>query len=68
MNQGYLFEGMLMYFIEEEDALKYAIELGYSDLDEAYDDGAYCYTEWDVEDEEYYFEEQPDGSLIEIWK
>jgi hypothetical protein len=68
MNEGYLFEESLMYFIDEEDALKFAQEIGYADLDEAYDDDAYCYTEWDADDEQYHYEQQPDGTLKEIWK
>jgi hypothetical protein len=56
MNEGYLFEESLMYFIDEEDAERYAIELGYADLGEAYDDDAYCYTEWDAEDEREWYE------------
>jgi len=64
MNEGYLFEESLMYFIEHEDAERYAIELGYADLDEAYDDDAYCYTEWDVEDEREWYEKH-DGQWYE---
>ena len=42
MNEGFLFEESLMYFIEKDDAERYAIEIGYASLDEAYDDDAYC--------------------------
>ena len=64
MNEGYLFEESLMYFIDEEDAERYAIEIGYADLDEAYDDDAYCYTEWDYEDEGEWYEKH-DGQWYE---
>ena len=64
MNEGYLFEESLMYFINEEDAERYAIEIGYASLDEAYDDDAYCYTEWDAEDEGEWYEKH-DGQWYE---
>jgi len=53
-----------IYFIEKDDAERYAIEIGYADLDEAYDDGAYCYTEWDWEDEGEWYEKH-DGVWYE---
>jgi len=56
MNEGYLFEDALLYFAEREAAEKFARNCGYADLDEAYDDEAYCYTEWDVEDEDEWYE------------
>jgi len=64
MNEGFLFEESLMYFIEKDDAERYAIEIGYADLDEAYDDDAYCYTEWDEEDEGEWYEKH-DGQWYE---
>lgn len=64
MNEGYLFEENLMYFINKEDAERFALEQGYADLDEAYDEGAYCYTEWDHEDEGEWYEKH-DGVWYE---
>ena len=69
MDEGYCFEDGLAYFADKEDAEAYAIlQCGFASLDEAYDAGAYCWTAWDWEDEEYYYEEQADGTLKEIWK
>jgi len=35
-------------------------------LNESFDADEYYYTEWDVEDEMYYYIEQPDGTLKEV--
>lgn len=66
------------YFVNESDLIKYLREVmnvdennEFSDdfiLKEAYDCEDYYHTEWDVEDEEYWYEEQADGTLIETWK
>jgi hypothetical protein len=37
-------------------------------LEEAYAQDEYYHTEWDIEDSDYYYEEQADGTLIEINK
>jgi hypothetical protein len=64
MNEGYVFGDGLMYFAQKEDAEKYAKEIGYDSLDEAYDDDAYYFTEWEEIDDDYYYDE--DGNEYEI--
>lgn len=64
MDSGFCFGDGIAYFISESDAEKYAKEIGYKSLKEAYDDGAYYWTEW--YDDEPQYEELPDGTLIEI--
>ncbi len=50
--------------LEDELSDEFILEEAYQEEEEGY----YYYTEWDVEDEEYWYEEQPDGTLIEINK
>jgi hypothetical protein len=77
MNEGFCVGDGDAYFEEEADLINYLRgqnvdgnkEL--SDdfiLAEAYALEEYYYTEWDVEDSDYYYEEQADGTLIEINK
>lgn len=56
MNEGYCFGDGERYFIKKKDATKYAKEIGYKTLNEAYDDDAYYWTDWeiDVNDETCY--------------
>ena len=65
MNEGWVggfFGGM--YFKYEQDALKWCQSKGYKDIDDAYDNEALYYTEWeDADDYEY---ELVDGKLIEL--
>lgn len=81
MNEGFCVNDGDAYFVEKADLVKYLREEmnvdernEFSDeyiLQEAYqeeEEGYYYYTEWDVEDEEYWYEEQADGTLIEINK
>jgi hypothetical protein len=80
MNEGYCVNDGDAYFENEADLIEYLRSLiddkgeGLSDefiLSDAYDNDAYeyfYYTEWNVEDEEYYYEEQPDGTMKEVWK
>lgn len=78
MNVGYCVQDGEAYFENESDLIKYLREEmnvdennEFSDefiLKEAYDCEDYYHTEWDVEDEEYWYEEQTDGTLIETWK
>lgn len=81
MNEGFCVNDGDAYFVEQADLVKYLREEmnvdernEFSDeyiLQEAYqeeEEGYYYYTEWDVEDEEYWYEEQADGTLIEINK
>ena len=81
MNEGFCVNDGDAYFVEQADLVKYLREEmnvdernEFSDeyiLQEAYqeeEEGYYYYTEWEVEDEEYWYEEQPDGTLIEINK
>ena len=51
MNEGFCFGDGDKYFKNEIDALKYAIEIGYDSLEEAYDDEAYYFTDWEQDGE-----------------
>ena len=62
MNEGWVFGDGEGYFKYEKDALEWAIANGYADLDEAYEDDAIYWTEW--EDDFAYVE--IDGVLTEI--
>lgn len=53
---GFVFYDGLFTCEDEDDALKYAMADGYSSLDEAYEDEAYYYTEWE-ECDDTWFEE-----------
>jgi hypothetical protein len=64
MNEGYCFGDGEYYAKHEADALKYAQSIGYKTLEEAYDDDAYYWTEWEDEDDFQY--EVIDGKLVEI--
>jgi hypothetical protein len=77
MNEGYCVNDGDAYFENESDLIEYLRSLiddkgeGLSDdfiLSDAYDNDVYCYTEWELEDEMYYYIEQPDGTLQEVWK
>jgi hypothetical protein len=55
------------YFETEKGAKKYAKEMGYKNLQDAYDDGAIYYTEWDeseIEDQGFYY--TADGEEVEL--
>lgn len=76
MNVGYCVYDGVAYFVNKEDLIKYLREQNVDEynelsdeflLEEAYANDEYYYTEWDVEDEEYWYEEQEDGTLKEIW-
>jgi len=77
MNVGYCVLDGEAYFENESDLIKYLREEMNVDennelsdefiLEEAYANEDYYHTEWDVEDEEYWYEEQEDGTLKEVW-
>jgi len=56
ISEGFCFFDGSKYFKNESDALKYAIELGYASLPDAYNRGAYYWTQWETPyaDEEHY--------------
>jgi hypothetical protein len=60
---GYVFYDGLFTCEDEEDALNYAKNDGYASLDEAYDDEAYYYTEWEEIDGVWF--EETDGVWFE---
>jgi hypothetical protein len=79
INEGYVIcDGWdYYYFAEKSDLVEYLRRQisdggeGLSDdfiLNDAYDNDVYCYTEWELEDEMYYYIEQPDGTLEQVWK
>jgi hypothetical protein len=53
MNEGFCFGSGDAYFKYEGDALNYAKELGYDSLEEAYEDEAYYFTDWEEADAEF---------------
>jgi hypothetical protein len=55
MNSGFLFESHDFYCEDETEAKEKAIELGYNSLEEAYQDEAYYWTDWEEIDEEDYY-------------
>ena len=77
MDKGYCVYDGDAYFVNEADLIKYLREQNVDEynelsdeflLKEAYECEDYYFTEWDVEDSDYYYEEQADGTLIEINK
>jgi len=51
IESGYCFGDGEFYCESEMDALLYANSIGYDSLEEAYEDEAYYYTEWETEAE-----------------
>jgi len=50
MSSGWFFEGSDLYASTEEIAFEFCRELGYSSIDEAYEDRRCYYTEWNESD------------------
>lgn len=72
MNEGYCFGDGEAYALDESDALKIAQQMGYASLNEAYDDGAYMYTDWyddsDADDITNYVSDYEDGrDAVEVY-
>lgn len=74
MNEGYCCNDGEAYFENETDLIKWLRDRNVDEynelsdeflLKEAYECEEYYYTEWDVEDDLYWYEEQADGTLIE---
>ena len=77
MDKGYCVYDGEAYFVNESDLIKYLREQNVDEynelsdeflLKEAYECEDYYHTEWDIDDSDYYYEEQADGTLIEINK
>jgi hypothetical protein len=77
MDRGYCCNDGEAYFVNTSDLIKWLRDRNVDEynelsdefiLNEAYELEEYYYTEWDVEDSDYYYEEQADGTLIEINK
>jgi hypothetical protein len=64
MNSGWCFGDGEEYAKDEADALQIANEWGYKSLEQAYDDNACYWTEW--EDETDFQYELVNGVLVEI--
>lgn len=64
MNEGWVVGDGEQYFKYEDDAKKWAVSAGYANLDEAFDDDAIYWTEWEEEFDYEYVE--VDGVLQEI--
>lgn len=77
MNEGYCLGDGEAYFEEMSDLVEYI--RGYMNdggegltdefiLKEAYDNEEYYYTEWEVGDDDYWYEEKSDGTIEQFWK
>lgn len=66
MNDGWVVEEELKYFKYEADALAYAIKLGYTNIEDAFDHDVMYYTDWEIENEMYYYAIDKDGNVTEI--
>lgn len=64
MNEGWCFGDGQDYAKNESDAIKIAKQYGYDSLDDAYEDDACYWTEW--EDESDYQYALVNGTLIEV--
>jgi hypothetical protein len=64
INEGYVFGEGEMYAGDKDSALIIAKQYGYDNLDEAYEDGAYYYTEWEELDDDFYYDEN--GNEFEL--
>jgi hypothetical protein len=65
MNEGWVIGNGEMYIKNEADALKIAIEMGYKSVDDAYEEDAIYWTEWEDEDDfQYAIDEQ--NNIIEL--
>ncbi len=57
MNSGYCINGGEKYIAEHLAMLQHITdETDYSSIEEAYEDGYYCFTEWKIEENENYFD------------
>lgn len=63
MNEGYCFGDGIAYAATRKAAIQIAKEWGYKSLNQAYEDEAYYWTEWDDDDHQY---EVVDGELVEL--
>lgn len=64
MNEGWVVGDGDAYFKYEKDALEWATDVGYANLEEAYEDDAIYWTEWDDETDRQYIE--IDGVLCDV--
>jgi hypothetical protein len=65
MNEGWCFGDGQDYAKYEHDAWSLASEYGYDSIDDAFDDDAVYWTEWQDEDDYEYYEDK-NGNIIEI--
>lgn len=64
MNEGYCFGDGIAYASDEKSATKIAKDMGYSSLQESYEDENHYFTTWEEIDEDYYYTE--DGEYVEV--
>ncbi len=57
MNEGYCFGDGEFYCISEEHALEYAKKIGYKNLNEAFYEDEYYFTEWEELDDDCWYDE-----------
>lgn len=56
INEGFCFGDGEFYCLNQTDAERHAEKLGYKDLEEAYKEEAYYFTEWEVEEGESWYD------------
>ena len=67
MNEGYCIEDGKLYIEGHTSMLKHITnDTDYDTIEEAFQDGYYYYTEWDPEEEDYWYELQEDGTWKEF--
>jgi hypothetical protein len=65
MNEGWCFGDGQYYVKHENDALALALKYGYNSIDDAFEDDAVYWTEWEDEDDYQYYEDE-NGKIFEI--
>jgi hypothetical protein len=66
MNEGWVAYDGEMYFANEGDALKWCVERGYKDIDEAYEDDVIYWTDWYGDESDWMYIQNESGELVEI--
>jgi len=56
INEGFCFGDGDFYCLNQTDAERHAEKIGFKDLEEAYEEEAYYWTEWEVEEGESWYD------------
>jgi hypothetical protein len=67
IKSGYCFQDGEFYCADETEALKYAQEQGYKDLEESFEAENHYWTEWEVDEDDFEYADDMGGET-EIWK